>query len=212
MNPMIPAMAALGAVVAALVGAVLGARLTQQREANNWSRDQRLKAYTELLEAVEECGDAFTLLASSLDLWEYDWERIKKNKPKVSKLIADWDAGGKKVDKTVTAAELVASRELLPTVMVTRFAYHRQSVLLMQFDYMQQIDSAEWKAVQDQTLDTLTKMRAAFRADIQRTLNTETARVSMVTTVRRRGNALLQRLRRSVSRVRGGELQSSRQG
>lgn len=97
-------------------------------------------------------------------------------------------------------------------MMVTRFAYHRQSVLLMQFDYMQQIDSDEWKSVQGQTLQTLMKLRAAFRADIQRTLNTETARISMVRSVGRRGNALLQRLRRNVSRVRGGELESSRRG
>ncbi|MBP2194174.1 hypothetical protein [Nocardia goodfellowii] len=204
-------MAALGAVIAALVGAVLGARLTQRREADNWSRDQRLAAYTALLEAVEECSEAFTLLASSLDLWRYDWDRIKSNKPKVSKLLGDWDAGGAKVDKAVTAAELVASSELLPTVIVTRFAYHRQSILLMQFDYMQQIDADAWKSVQSQTFDTLNKLRAAFRHDIQRTLNPETAWASMARSSGRRGKALLQRLRHSVSRATSGELAPSHQ-
>lgn len=168
---MVPLVSAIFAAVAALAGVFLGARLTQQREANNWSRDQRLKAYAELLAAIEECFDAFTLLAASFRGWDYEWERIDRERPKVLKLLADWGAGDEKIGKTVTAAELIASRELWPMVMATRFVSGRQRMLLMQFDYLRQIDPAEWAAVEGKAHGTLLELRSALRSDIQRTLD-----------------------------------------
>ncbi|AHH15018.1 hypothetical protein NONO_c02010 [Nocardia nova SH22a] len=158
------------AAIAALAGVFLGGRLTQQREANNWSRDQQLKAYTELLAVVEESSEAFTLLAAWFRGVDYEWSRIEKEPAKVRQLIADWDAGLAKLGKAVTAAELVVSRELCPKVMSTRFASHRQQMVLMKFDYLKQIDAVEWKAVEDQAHTTVLKLRSALRDDIQRTL------------------------------------------
>jgi hypothetical protein len=79
------------AAVAALAGVFYGARLTNHRESTNWTRDQRLKIYVDLLKAVEECYGAFTLLCAVFSLRDYDFEKIKVDKLEVDKLLADWD-------------------------------------------------------------------------------------------------------------------------
>jgi hypothetical protein len=53
---------------AALIGVSYGARLSGRREATSWMREQRLKTYTELLSAIENCYQAFTLIDASLKL------------------------------------------------------------------------------------------------------------------------------------------------
>jgi hypothetical protein len=49
--------------VIAFAGIGYGAHLSGKRETLNWTRDQRLKAYVELLTAIDKCYAAFNELA-----------------------------------------------------------------------------------------------------------------------------------------------------
>jgi hypothetical protein len=50
-STVVPAVITAGA---AFLGVGFGARLSKSRETLNWTREQRLKAYTELLGAIEK--------------------------------------------------------------------------------------------------------------------------------------------------------------
>jgi hypothetical protein len=55
----------------ALIGVGYGASLSGRQDTLNWTREQRLKAYADLLGAIENCYEAFTLIAAALDLHKY---------------------------------------------------------------------------------------------------------------------------------------------
>ncbi|WP_280476657.1 hypothetical protein [Nocardia farcinica] len=157
-------------------------------------RDQRLKAYVELTQVVEEFSEAFTLMAATLSLRNYDWEQLEIEKPKIRTLLANWNAGVEKLEKAVTAAELVVSDELYPTVVACRFAHHRQSMLLMQFSHMREMNPEEWKSIENVAHRKPLELRAAFRRDIHGTLNP-----------RSMSSRRFRRLRRRFSLARRGE-------
>jgi hypothetical protein len=56
-------------------GVTFGAKLTESREFLAWSREQRLKSYADLLEALDRCYSAFTFINSTLDLAGYAPDR-----------------------------------------------------------------------------------------------------------------------------------------
>ncbi|MFC7713072.1 hypothetical protein [Micromonospora lupini] len=59
------------AASAALLGVRYGAKANESRESLNWIRDQRLKAYADVLDAVDRCYSAFRLINSALKIEDY---------------------------------------------------------------------------------------------------------------------------------------------
>ncbi|MDQ3827395.1 MAG: hypothetical protein M3325_17360, partial [Actinomycetota bacterium] len=163
-------MSAIVAAVAALLGVVYGSKLVARREATNWIRDQRLAAYTELLTAVESCYNAFTLLAAHLRARDYESSR-QNQCMEIRKLMENWGTGDKAIERHVTVAELVASDELAPFLVgsVRHGVRERHRVLLMKFDYMQEVDAKEWR-VEGHTHEMLMRVRIEFRRDLRRTM------------------------------------------
>jgi hypothetical protein len=161
-NIIIPALISAGA---AFSGVGYGARLSAKRETLNWTREQRVKTYAELLASIENCYAAFTLLAASLSLARYAPD--VREDPKVISTIADWGKWDAEIDRCLPYAELIASKSIEPYVMYIRLGLRsRHRVLIMKLSYGQEIDPAEWKSVSSMTHGEILEIRRRFRADI----------------------------------------------
>ena len=128
---------------------------------SGWS----IKAYTELLGAIEKCYEAFTLIAASLSLAKYD-ESARKD-PKVINTATEWGRWDSEIDRYLPQAELISSREMQPYITYIRLGMRsRHRMLLMQLAYGQEIDQREWESVSSMTHGDILKIRHRFRGDV----------------------------------------------
>lgn len=156
---------AIVTAAAAFLGVGYGARLSTSRETLNWTREQRLKAYTELLRAVEKCYEAFTLIAASLNLAKYS-ENARQD-PKIINTVMEWGKWDAKIERCLPQAGLVCSIKMQPYIMYSRFALRsRHRVLLMKFSYGQEINREEWESVSSMTHGDILEIRRRLREDI----------------------------------------------
>ena len=150
---------------AAFLGVGFGARLSKSRETLNWTREQRLKAYTELLGAIEKCYESFTLIAASLSLAKYD-ESARKD-PKIINTATEWGKWDSEIDRYLPQAELISSRHIQPYVTYIRLGMRsRHRMLLMQLAYGQEINQKEWESVSSMTHGDILEIRRRLRGDI----------------------------------------------
>ncbi len=150
---------------AGILGVGYGSRLSRGDETLSWTRDQRLKAYVELLGAIEKCYEAFTLIAACLDLAQY--EESARVDPKVRGTLAEWGKWMEEVDRCLPQAELVCSQHLQPYVIYLRLGLRsRQRMLLMKLDYGQGVNQEEWKFVSSKTHGEILEIRQKLRDDI----------------------------------------------
>lgn len=150
---------------AALLGVRYGARLSKNGETLSWTREQRLKAYAELLQAIENCYEAFELIAASLSLCNYD-EKARQD-PKVIKIAGDWGKWDSEIDRNLPQAELVCSKDLQPYVTYIRVGMRsRHRMLLMKLSHGMDIDKKEWESVASMTHGDILKIRHRLREDI----------------------------------------------
>ena len=153
--------------VVAFAGIGYGARLTRHREDYGWTRDQRLKAYADLLTAIDQCYSAFTLVAASLVLHKYDPEARKD--PRVREAIADWGNGDSAIDRCLPLAELVSSEHFAPYLLYISLGLRsRHRMLLMQLDYAGKVNVQEWESVSRMTHGEIREVRRKLRADLAR--------------------------------------------
>jgi hypothetical protein len=156
------------AAAAAIGGVTFGARLTESRESLAWSREQRLKAYADLLEALDRCYSAFALISSTLNLADYAPDRSLIDVG-VKPHLEDWGRWDQRLDEVLPRAELVSSASLQPflTVGVRYGMRSRHRVLLMVLTHSLTADRSEWKSVAKMTLDDLDSIRARLRGDLE---------------------------------------------
>lgn len=159
-----PAIAALAAVG----GVHYGARMTESREALGWIRDQRVRAYSDLLDAVDRCYAAFGLIAATLQLADYDLEMV--DRPRLRTAMEDWSRWDSKMSEVLPRAELIASNSLEPLVSVgIRLGMRtRHRELLMMLDYKGEIDREEWASVERLTHHDLLRLKTSLREDLVR--------------------------------------------
>jgi hypothetical protein len=158
----------LASAAIALLGVRYGARLTAARESQGWAREQRIKAYGDLLEAVDKCYASFALIDASLNLGRYRSEVAKG--AKIRTAMTEWGEWYQKTDDLLPRAELVASSALGPVLTSIRLGIRtRQQHLLMKLDYLREVDEAEWQHVARKSLDHLDRIRRDLRADLTRT-------------------------------------------
>jgi hypothetical protein len=149
----------------AFLGVGYGARLSKTRETIGWTREQRLKAYTELLSAVENCYEAFTLIAASLNLADYN--EGSRTDPKIMDTVSEWGKWDREIDRCLPQAELICSRKLQPYMTYIRMGMRsRHRILLMALSYNQQISRGEWESVSSMTHGDILKIRWRLREDI----------------------------------------------
>ena len=150
---------------AALFGVAYGARLSTKRETINWTREQRLRAYAELLGAIEKCYEAFTLIAASLDLAKYN-ESARKD-PKIIATSSEWGKWDEEIDRFLPQAELICSENMWPYVTYLRLGLRsRHRMLLMKLAYGQEISQKEWEFVSSKTHGEILEIRQRLRGDI----------------------------------------------
>jgi hypothetical protein len=147
---------AIIAAAAALGGVRYGARLSEATSSLAWGREQRLKSYVELIEALDHCYSAFRLINSTLDLANYTPSRALIEGPARSDL-EDWGHWDELLDNILPRAELVCGSDLQPFLSVgIRYGMRsRHRVLLMKLTHSLTADAAEWKSVTKLTLDDL---------------------------------------------------------
>jgi hypothetical protein len=149
----------------AFLGVAYGAYLSKSREMQNWTREQRLKSYIELLGAIENCYEAFTLIAASLDLAKYD-ESARKDQKIISTSL-EWGKWDSEIDRHLPLAELVSSKHNQPYITYIRHGIRsRHRMLLMKLAYGQEIDQKEWKFVSSKTQGDILDIRRRLREDL----------------------------------------------
>jgi hypothetical protein len=153
------------AAAAAFLGVGYGARLSGRSETLNWTREQRLKAYTELLQAVENCYEAFELIAAELQLTNYD--EGARESPKITNTTAEWGKWDSEIDRWLPQAELICSRKLQPYIQYIRLGVRsRHRILLMKLSYGVEINRKEWQSVSSMTHKDILETRYKFREDL----------------------------------------------
>lgn len=149
----------------AFLGVAYGSYLSKSRETLSWTREQRLKAYAQLLGAVENCYEAFTLMAASLDLAKYD-ESVCKDQ-KVVNTSLEWGRWDGEIDRHLPLAELASSKHNQPYITYIRHGIRsRHRILLMKLFYGQEIDRKEWESVSSMTHRDILDIRRRLREDI----------------------------------------------
>jgi len=186
--------APIGAAVAALLGVRYGARLTESREAIGWSRDQRLKAYADVLDAVDRCYAAFALIESSLQLANYQASAMKSSQMRT--LLDEWGQWDQKIDEALPRAELVASQSVQPylSVGIRHGTRTRHRVLLMQLDHLGSVDRREWKSVGRLTLEDMDRIRETLRTDLTRGDTAPRSLETSIVRARRSGRIIKSRI------------------
>ena len=160
---MVPPVVAAGA---ALLGVRYGAKAAESRESLNWARDQRLKAYAEVLEAVDRCYESFRLINASLSLAEY--HVTPGVLTGIQATMNDWGRWDEKISAVLPRAELVASRRLEPLLSygVKLGMRTRHRALLMQLAVGPLANREEWQSVSGMTVDDQERLRRGLRADL----------------------------------------------
>lgn len=150
----------------AFLGIAYGARLTGHRETLNWTREQRLRAYSELFTAIDNCYSAFTLLAATLVLHGYSPDAISDLR--VKSAIDDWGKWDAEIDRCLPLAELVASERFgaYLTGGISLGLRTRHRILIMQLTHATKIDPQEWEHVARSTHGAMREIRWRFRGDL----------------------------------------------
>ncbi|MFY1679990.1 hypothetical protein ACN265_00420 [Micromonospora sp. WMMD730] len=164
---------------AALLGVRYGAQANESRESFNWTREQRLKAYADVLEAVDRCYSSFRLIDTSLKLMDY--KVTPETLSKVKAEMDEWGRWDEKIDEALPRAELVASQrfQVQLSVGVRHGMRSRHRMLLIQLAYLKKADEVEWQSVAGLTLDDLERIRTGLRADLA-VRETEQSRLSQL--------------------------------
>jgi hypothetical protein len=163
-----PLVSPLVAAAAALLGVHYGVRSAESRESHGWTRDQRLRTYADLLDAMDRAYGAFALINAALDLARY--QPAAATQPRVRAAIDEWGRWDAKIEEYLPRAELVASEAMQVhlSVGVRLGIRSRHRFLLMKLDFPAEADEAEWRRVARMTLDDLERVRTRLRADISR--------------------------------------------
>jgi len=159
---------AMASALAALLGVFYGARLTAHRESANWTREQRLKAYADLLHAINKSHGAFTLIAASLELNGYS--SSSREDPKIRAAMKEWNDGEHEIDKSLPLVELVVSKHMRPRVIggIKHGFRTRMAALLMQLDYTKKVDREEWKSASSYAHQAMIELPEMLHDDIYR--------------------------------------------
>jgi hypothetical protein len=170
---------------AALLGVRYGAKSTESREVSNWARDQRMKAYIDLFDAVTNTYNAFSLVCSSLRLADY--KLSEKLAADLDVLMREWGKWDQKIDEHLPRAELVASRgfQVFLSVGIRLGMRSQHRLLLMQLGAGMPLNQSEWQRVARLTLDDLEKFRQGIRADVLQKDIRPTVRRSLIDFARR---------------------------
>jgi hypothetical protein len=167
----VPILSSLIAAAVAFVGVMYGARLTEHREANSWVREQRLKAYVDLLPAIEGCYEAFTLIAAAASLHGYEASTMLGDS-RLRSSIEDWEKWDAEIDRCLPLVELVASDKMWPYLTYVRHGIRsRHRVLLMTLSNGN-VNGEEWEWVSGKTHDDTTRARRELRQDVSRRAET----------------------------------------
>jgi hypothetical protein len=154
-------------LVTAFLGTAFGARLTSNREKLNWTRDQRLKAYVELLTAINNCYDTFKKLAESMK--ELGYPADARDNLKVQESLDDWRKWYGEIDRCLAFADLVGSEHFIeyrPRIDLG-FRSYQQALII---DIVRRVETRpeEWESVSGRTVRGEISVRHTLRADLNR--------------------------------------------
>jgi hypothetical protein len=153
--------------VVAFVGIGFGSRLSGRRETLNWTRDQRLKAYVELLTATNKCYGAFQKIADTMK--ELDYPADVRDNPKVNEAIEDWRKWYDEIDRCLAFADLVSSerfREYRPRINYGWRSY--QQALIIDIVRGTPTKREEGESVKNRTADGKLSVRNTLGPDLTR--------------------------------------------
>jgi hypothetical protein len=154
-----------GAVAFAGIG--YGARLSAKRETLSWTRDQRLKAYVELLTAFEKCHGAFQDLAKVMK--DLDYPADVRDNATVSELVADWRKWYDEIDRCIAFADLVGSERLMDNrAQVSPGWRWVQMALIIDVRQGTPTRPKEWESVSGKTSRGERTVQNMLRADLNR--------------------------------------------
>jgi hypothetical protein len=151
----------------AFVGIGFGSHLSGRRETLNWTRDQRLKAYVELLTAVNNCYGAFQKTAAMMKVLDYPAD-VRGN-AKLSDMVDDWRKWYDEIDRCLVFADLVGSERLIeyrPRINLGWRSY--QMALILDIISGTPTKSEEWESVYNKTVGGQASVRNTLRGDLAR--------------------------------------------
>ena len=162
--------------VIAFAGIGYGAHLSGKRETLNWTRDQRLKAYVELLTAIDKCYAAFKELAEIMK--ELGYPIDVRDNPKVRNTIDNWNKWYDEIDRCLAFADLVGSERFIEYRPRVDYGWRSYQMALI-IDVVQAAPTKqeEWESVSGRTVKGEKSIRQALRADLDR-INSFGQRVS----------------------------------
>jgi hypothetical protein len=151
----------------AFAGIGFGSRLSGRRETLNWTRDQRLKAYTELLTAIDNCYDAFGKIAAIMSLRNYPAK--VPDDPNLSGAIDDWRKWYDEIDRRLPFADLVSSERFIEYRSRIKPGWRsRQMALINNIKLGTPTQPEEWESVHRKTIGGQASIQHTLRADLTR--------------------------------------------
>jgi hypothetical protein len=151
----------------AFVGIGYGAHLSAKRETLNWTRDQRLKAYVELLTAIDNCYGAFKKLAEIMK--ELDYPADVRDNPKVQDSLNDWRKWYDEIDRCLAFADLVGSERFIEYRPRINFGWRSyQQALLIDIVRRVETKPEEWESVSGRTAKGEISVLHTLRTDLNR--------------------------------------------
>jgi hypothetical protein len=154
-----------GAVAFAGIG--YGAHLSAKRETLNWTRDQRLKAYVELLTAIERCYSAFQTLAAIMAVLDYPAD--VRDDAKASEAVEDWRKWYDEIDRCLTFAGLVGSERSIDNRVLIDHAWRSyQMALVIDVRQGTRTNREEWESVSRKTYGGERTLQNMLRVDLDR--------------------------------------------
>ena len=181
--------------VIAFAGIGYGAHLSGKRETLNWTRDQRLKAYVELLTAIDKCYGSFKELAEIMK--ELGYPADVRDHPRARNTIDNWNKWYDEIDRCLAFADLVGSERFIeyrPRVDYGWRSY--QMALIADVVQGKPTNQEEWESVSGRTRSGERSVRETLRDDLGR-IDSFGQRVSdALWPLRRRFRRMYNRVRR----------------
>jgi hypothetical protein len=153
--------------VIAFAGIGYGAHLSGKRETLNWTRDQRLKAYVELLTAIDKCYGSFKELAEIMK--ELGYPADIRDHPRARSAIDNWNKWYDEIDRCLAFADLVGSERFIeyrPRVDYGWRSY--QMALIADVVQGKPTRQEEWESVSGRTRSGERSVRETLRGDLGR--------------------------------------------